>query len=105
MFFSKFINTFYDINFLVGLTIEDTQIQNLCLLQVKDLLISNSKSLKDFSSLPQPIHSYSFIYENRFIIDELNYDKIKISEIYSFLFQSLTTVQVDVYENIMTTIL
>jgi len=75
---------------LLGLTIEDDQIQNLCLLQLEDLLISNGKSLKDFNSLPQPIHSDSFIYENRFIIDELNYDKIQMFEIHSSLFQSLT---------------
>jgi len=56
MFSSKFINTFCDINFLVGLTIKDAQIQKLCLLQVEDLLISNGKSLKDFNHLPKPIH-------------------------------------------------
>jgi len=54
---------------LVGLQIEDLELQNLCLLQVKELLISNGKSLKDFSCLPKPIHLDSFIYENRFIID------------------------------------
>jgi len=90
---------------LLGLTIEDDQIQNLCLQQLEELFISNGKSLKDFNSLPQPIHSDSFIYENRFIIDELNYDKIQISEIHSSLFQSLTAKQLVVYENIMTTVL
>jgi len=61
--------------------------------------------LKDFPSLPQPIHSDSFIYQNRFIIDELNYDKIEMSEMHCSLFQSLTPEQVDVYENIMTAVL
>jgi len=42
---------------------------------------------------------------NRFIIDELNYDKMSMSEMNSSFFQSLTVEQVDVYENIMTTIL
>jgi len=60
MFSSKFINTFYDINFLVGLTIEDAQIQNICLLQVEDFLISNDKSLKDFSSTTT--YSFRFFY-------------------------------------------
>jgi len=94
-----------DIVFLLGLTIEEGQLENLCLLQVEDLLLSNGKSLKHFNSLPQPIHSDSFIYENRFIIDELNYDKIQMSEMHASLFQSLTTKQLDVYENIMTTVL
>ena len=60
MFFSKFINTFYDINFLVGLIMEDAQIQNICLLQVEDLLISNDKSLKDFSSTTT--YSFRFLF-------------------------------------------
>jgi len=90
---------------LLGLTIEDDQIQNLYLLQLEELLISNGKSLKDFNSLPQPIHSNSFIYENRFIIDELNYDKLQMSEMHSSFFQSLTVEQLVVYENIMTTVL
>jgi len=75
--------------FLLGLTIEDGQLENLCLLQVEDLLLYNSKYLKDFNNLPQPIHSDSFIYENRFIIDGLNYDKIQMSEMHASLFQSL----------------
>jgi len=58
--------------------------------------------LKDFPNLPQPIHLDSFIYQNRFIIDELNYDKIEMSEMHCSLFQSLTPEQVEVYENIMT---
>ena len=90
---------------MLGLTIEDDQIQNLCLLQLKDLLISNGKSLKDFNSLPQPIHSDSFIYDNRFIINELNYDKLQMSEMHSSLCQSLTVEQLLVYENIMTVVL
>jgi len=90
---------------LLGLTIEDDQIQNLCLLQLEELLILNGKSLKDFNSLPQTIHSDSFIYENRLIIDELNYDKIQMSEIHFSLFQSLTVEQLVVYENIMTAVL
>ena len=61
--------------------------------------------MKDFPSLPQPIHSDSFIYQNRFIIDELNYDKIEISEMHCSFFQSLTPEQVKVYENIMTAVL
>ena len=61
--------------------------------------------MKDFLSLPQPIHSDSFIYQNRFIIDELNYDKIEMSEMHCSLFQSLTPEQVKVYENIMTAVL
>jgi len=75
------------------------------LLQVEDLLISNGKSLKEFSSLLQPIHLDSFIYQNSFIIDELNYDKIEMSEMHCSLFQSLTPEQVEVYENIMTAVL
>ena len=61
--------------------------------------------MKDFPSLPQPIHSDSFIYQNRFIIDELNYEKIEMFEMHCSLFQSLTPKQVEVYGNIMTAVL
>ena len=61
--------------------------------------------MKDFPSLPEPIHLDSFIYQNRFIIDELNYDKIEMSKMHCSLFQTLTPEQVEVYENIMTAVL
>jgi len=34
-----------------------------------------------------------------------NYEKIQMSEMHASLFQSLTTEQLDVYENIMTAVL
>ena len=37
---------------LVGLRIQDVELQNLYFLQVGELLISNGKSLKDSNSLP-----------------------------------------------------
>ena len=68
-FYLKFIIVVWHIISFLGLRIEHAQIQNLCLLQVEELLILNGKCLKDFPSLPEPIHSYSFIYQNRFIIN------------------------------------
>ena len=78
--------------------------QNICLLQIDELLVSNGNSLKDFSCLPQPIRSNSYILENRFLIDELSYDRTIMSEMHESLYRCLTAEQLNVYENIMTTV-
>ena len=89
---------------MLGLHIEDSEIQNICLLQIDELLVSNGKSLKDFSCLPPPTRSTSYILENRFLINELSCDRTSMYEIHASLFKCLTTEQSNAYENIMTVV-
>ena len=91
------------ISFSVGaeLQIKETKLQKVCLLEIEKMLISNGISLKDYPSLPQLDISYSFPFENKFIIDELQYNKEDMAKEHAMLFKSLTNEQVHVYDDIM----
>ena len=54
---------------------EETELQKVCLLEIEKMLMSNGRSLKDYPCLPQLDISYSFPFENKFIIHELQYNK------------------------------
>ena len=67
--------------------------------------MSNGRSLKDYLSLPQLDISNSFPFENKFIIDELQYNKEDMAKEHAMLFKSLTHEQVCVHDDIMNAIL
>jgi len=67
--------------------------------------MSNGRSLKDYAWLPQPELSNSILFENIFIVDELNYNEPEMVKEYSILLNSLTNEQVHVYEGIMVAML
>ena len=69
------------------------------------MLMSNGRSLKDYSLLPQLDISYSFPFQNKFIVDELQYNKENMAKEHAILFKSLTKEQVHVYDDIMKAIL
>jgi len=84
---------------------EESELQKLCLLEIEKMLMSNGRSLKDYPSLPQLDISDSFLFENQFIIDELQYNKDDMAKEHAILFKSLTNEQVRVYDDIMNAIL
>ncbi|KAH1220758.1 hypothetical protein GmHk_12G034319 [Glycine max] len=67
-------------------------------LQMEKLLNANGKSLKDFSCLPFPNFLEMSLFQNKFIVDELNYDIIKLIELLNALLNRLTKEQLGVYE-------
>jgi len=67
--------------------------------------MSNERYLKDYPSLPQLDISDSFLFENRFFIDELQYNKEDMAKEHAMVFKSLIDEQVCVYDNIMNAIL
>lgn len=73
-------------------------------LQMEKLLNANGKSLKDFSCLPFPNFLEMSLFQNKFIVDELNYDIIKLIELLNALLNRLTKEQLGVYEKIMRSI-
>jgi len=83
---------------------EEQDLQNLCLLEVEELQNSNGRALTDYSFLPQPNLSNSFKFHNRFIIDEMNYDKEQMEKLHHSLLQSVTNEQLHVYNKIMTAV-
>jgi hypothetical protein len=87
------------------LQISDSVLKNLCLIELEKLLSCNGKSLNDYKSLPYPIFEEMFAMENRFIADELNYDKDKLRELHESLLGKLTEEQHSVYSTIMKSVL
>jgi len=83
---------------------EEHDLHNLCLLKVEELLNFNGRALTNYSSLPQPDLSNSFKFHNRYIIDEMNYDKEQMEKLYHSLLQSVTNEQLHVYNKIMTAV-
>ena len=88
----------------VGFQMEEHDLHNLCLLEVEELLNSNGRALTNYSSLPQPNLSNSFKFHNRFIIDEMNYDKEQVEKLHQSLLQPVTNEQLHVYNKIMTVV-
>jgi len=50
--------------YFVDFQIQEHDLHNLCLLEVKELLNSNGRALTDYSCLPQPDLSNSFKFQN-----------------------------------------
>ncbi|KAL3646345.1 hypothetical protein CASFOL_011525 [Castilleja foliolosa] len=58
------------------LRLSEVDIQNLALIEIEKLLKQQSKSLRDYESMPFPDHDGSVLGHSRLVSDELNYSKI-----------------------------
>jgi len=61
------------------------------------MLMSNGRSLKDYPSLPQLDLSDVHTFNNRFIVDELQYNKQDMMKEHDSLFKALNDEQIHVY--------
>lgn len=52
--------------------------------------MSNGRSLQNYACLSNPHFEEIFDFKNKFIVDELNYDKEKLSELHASLIEKLT---------------
>lgn len=77
----------------------------MCLIEIEKLLQSNGRSLKDFDCLPYPESSDLHLFENRFIVDELNYDRDEMSAKCTNLLNLMTDEQKQVYNQILESVL
>jgi len=89
----------------VGLEIQTAELQKICLLEIQEMLMSNGRSLKDYPSLPQLDLSDVHTFNNRFIVDELQYNKEEMAKEHDSLFKALNDEQIHVYQDIMTAVL
>jgi len=71
--------------YFVDLQIQEHDLHNLCLLEVQELLNSNGRALTNYSCLPQPDLSNSFKFQNKFIVDEMNFDKEQMEKLHQSL--------------------
>jgi len=87
-----------------GLEIETAELQKFYLIQIQEMLMSNGRCLKDYLSLPQLDISYLHTFNNRFIVDELQYNKEEMAKEHDILFKARNDEQIHVYQDIMTVI-
>ncbi|XP_057453106.1 uncharacterized protein LOC130744967 [Lotus japonicus] len=83
------------------LHINDDDLKNLCLIELEKLLHMNGRSLKDYPCLPFPHLFDDSQFENKFVADELNYDKAEMEDLHKSLLNSLTAEQHKIYKSIM----
>lgn len=83
------------------LRIPESDLQNLCLIEIEKLLMCNGRSLKDHKTLPYLVFDELLAQPNKFIADELNYDKDQQGQLHQSLLEKLTDEQYDVYATIM----
>ncbi|KAL6560660.1 hypothetical protein OROGR_004219 [Orobanche gracilis] len=83
------------------LQIDDGNLQNLCLMEIENLLQSNGRSLKEFPCMPYPHFAEIVNFENKFIADELNYNKEEMMTLHDELVRTLTTEQKKVYKKVL----
>ena len=60
--------------------------------------MANGRSLQEFVCFPQLDPSHSSLFQNRFIMDELNYNKDEMAKEHMPLLKCLTAEQLNVYE-------
>ncbi|XP_057455107.1 uncharacterized protein LOC130746488 isoform X2 [Lotus japonicus] len=83
------------------LRIEDEELENLTLIEIEKLLQNNGRSLKDFECFPCPDISEMLQFDNKFIADELNYNRAEQAEKHMSLLNSLNDDQRNAYNQIM----
>lgn len=67
--------------------------------------MKNGKSLRDFDSMSSPHLSSLNDFENRLLVDELNYDKEELASMLYSMLPQLTEEQKHVYDEIMNSVL
>ncbi|KAL6567653.1 hypothetical protein OROGR_001321 [Orobanche gracilis] len=84
--------------------LSEEQVRNLALLEMEKILASNNYSLKDWKSMPFPDEFVVPDIRNRFIHDEISYDKDAMNNEHSVLYSKLTDEQMGVYHKIMSAV-
>ncbi|XP_013601568.1 PREDICTED: uncharacterized protein LOC106309027 [Brassica oleracea var. oleracea] len=83
------------------LELSEDQLENLALLEIEKLLRSNGSSLKNHTSMPQPVNNNVPSTVNRLICEEKCYNRALCAEKHQQLLTSLTDEQRNVYDRIV----
>ncbi|XP_012830408.1 PREDICTED: ATP-dependent DNA helicase PIF1-like [Erythranthe guttata] len=84
-----------------GPPVSDDTLRNYALIEIKNILQSNSKSLSNFPPMPIPIGSMTDATVNRLVLDELDYDVDAMREELKKYLSSITDEQKKVFDDIM----
>ncbi|KAI3801999.1 hypothetical protein L1987_30120 [Smallanthus sonchifolius] len=83
------------------LTLNEDQIKSLTLFEIEQILLRNNSTLRNFSMMPYPNDELISSSNNRFINEELAYDRLSLQNEFDHLHKALTDEQRRVYHDIM----
>ncbi|XP_052114412.1 uncharacterized protein LOC107480535 [Arachis duranensis] len=84
------------------LVFSDEELKSLTLIEIEQILNSNTKSLRDYTTMPFPSgDTYHLRTQNKMIFDELNYDRVELQRQHIQCLSKLTREQMRVYDKIM----
>ncbi|KAL8162507.1 hypothetical protein V2J09_013996 [Rumex salicifolius] len=86
---------------MLDLKLSDEQFKNFALVKIEKLLARNGSSLRHFSSLPFPDEALFMEGNNKFIREELRYDREKLLTKHTQLLSTMTQEQKSVFDEIM----
>ncbi|XP_012858113.1 PREDICTED: ATP-dependent DNA helicase PIF1-like [Erythranthe guttata] len=84
-----------------GPPVSDDTLRNYALIEIENILQSNSKSLSNFPPMPIPIGPMTDNTVNRLVLDELDYDVDAMREELKKYLSSITDEQKKVFDDIM----
>ncbi|PIA56622.1 hypothetical protein AQUCO_00700758v1 [Aquilegia coerulea] len=87
------------------LELSDGQIQNLTLIEIEKIMNQNNRSLKEFQSFPFPELDFENQLGNKYIREEITYDRSKLHSEFQTLHARLNIQQKQVYEVVMNSVL
>ncbi|XP_016172699.1 ATP-dependent DNA helicase RRM3-like [Arachis ipaensis] len=91
------------------LTLSESELLQLTLIEIEQILNSNGKTLRDFPTMPylnmENIHlQRRGIMQNKLILDELFYDRVLLAEQHSQYLAQMTSEQKTIYDKIITAV-
>ncbi|XP_072054382.1 uncharacterized protein [Arachis hypogaea] len=79
----------------------DNELKNLCLIEIEKILISNTRSLKDYQSMPYSKMSDIRLFQNKLIEEELAYKTNELTHTNLYTEQKMTHEQRLVFDEIL----
>ncbi|XP_016172900.1 uncharacterized protein LOC107615338 [Arachis ipaensis] len=89
-----------------NLVMSDEELLQLTLIEIEDILNSNGKSLREFSTMPYPnidninLRRQDVLY-NKLILDELNYNHVLLAEQHKQYLSQMTIEQRNMYDQVI----
>ena len=92
VFYDIYSNCYYITAYkmLTELQLSDTELKNLTLIEIENMMQSNRRSLHEFTCMPYPDSYVTKHVGNRLIYDELDYNAEKEQKNFEELFHALT---------------
>ncbi|XP_026398121.1 uncharacterized protein LOC113293891 [Papaver somniferum] len=78
--------------------LDEAELKNLTLIDIEEIMGRNSRTLKDFPSIPFPNKEKQYDYKNKLIDEELAYDTEKLRNEHIRLKNGLNTVQREIFD-------